>query len=214
MVISLLNDKGIFNFKKNLNTTTMNKLKRILWGIVLLPFVTSCGYNTMVQMSESVDAQWAQVENVYQRRADLIPNLVNTVKGYAAHEKETLDAVINARAKATSVNISPENLNEQTLAQFQENQQGLSGALGRLMVVMERYPDLKANQNFLDLQAQLEGTENRITVERQKFNDAVRVYNTKIKSFPQLIYSGWFGFEKKPFFQADAGAKEAPKVEF
>jgi LemA protein len=214
MVISLLNDKGIFNFKKNLNTTTMNKLKRILWGIVLLPFVTSCGYNTMVQMSESVDAQWAQVENVYQRRADLIPNLVNTVKGYAAHEKETLDAVINARAKATSVNISAENLNEQTLAQFQENQQGLSGALGRLMVVMERYPDLKANQNFLDLQAQLEGTENRITVERQKFNDAVRVYNTKIKSFPQLIYSGWFGFEKKPFFQADAGAKEAPKVEF
>jgi LemA protein len=185
-----------------------------MWGLLLLPFFTSCGYNTMVQMSETVDAQWAQVENVYQRRADLIPNLVNTVKGYAAHEKETLDAVISARAKATSVNISPENLNEQSLAQFQSNQQGLSGALGRLMVVMEQYPDLKANQNFLDLQAQLEGTENRITVERQKFNDAVRVYNTKIKSFPQLIYSGWFGFDKKPFFQAEEGAKEAPKVEF
>lgn len=192
----------------------MRTFKRILWSLLLLPFFTSCGYNTMVQMSETVDAQWAQVENVYQRRADLIPNLVNTVKGYAAHEKETLDAVISARAKATSVTISPENLNEQSLAQFQENQQGLSGALGRLMVVMEAYPDLKANQNFLDLQAQLEGTENRITVERQKFNDAVRVYNTKIKSFPSLIYSGWFGFEKKPFFKADAGADKAPKVEF
>jgi LemA protein len=192
----------------------MRTFKRILWSLLLLPFFTSCGYNTMVQMSETVDAQWAQVENVYQRRADLIPNLVNTVKGYAAHEKETLEAVINARAKATSVTISPENLNEQSLAQFQENQQGLSGALGKLMVVMEQYPDLKANQNFLDLQAQLEGTENRITVERQKFNDAVRVYNTKIKSFPQLIYSGWFGFEKKPFFKAEEGANKAPKVEF
>lgn len=192
----------------------MKNLKRILWAFLLLPFMTSCGYNTMVQMSETVDAQWAQVENVYQRRSDLIPNLVNTVKGYAAHEKETLEAVVNARAKATSVNISADNLNEQNLAQFQENQQGLSGALGRLMVVMEKYPDLKANQNFLDLQAQLEGTENRITVERQKFNEAVRLYNTKIKSFPQLIYSGWFGFEKKPFFKADAGANQAPKVEF
>lgn len=189
-------------------------MKKILFAFLLLPLMTSCGYNTMVQMSEAVDAQWAQVENVYQRRSDLIPNLVNTVKGYAAHESETLEAVMNARAKATSVNISADQLNEQTLSQFQESQQGLSGALGRLMVVMENYPDLKANQNFLELQAQLEGTENRITVERQKFNDAVRVYNTKIKSFPQLIYSGWFGFEKKPFFKAEAGADKAPKVEF
>lgn len=168
----------------------------------------------MVGLSESVDAQWAQVENVYQRRADLIPNLVNTVKGYASHEKGTLEAVIEARSKATSVNINAENLTEQSLAQFQNAQGGLSSALSKLMVVMEAYPDLKANQNFMDLQAQLEGTENRITVERMKFNEAVRVYNTKIKSFPTVIYAGWFGFEKKPFFQADADAQKAPEVEF
>lgn len=168
----------------------------------------------MVGLSESVDAQWAQVENVYQRRADLIPNLVNTVKGYASHEKGTLEAVIEARSKATSVNINAENLTEQSLAQFQNAQGGLSSALSKLMVVMEAYPDLKANQNFMDLQAQLEGTENRITVERMKFNEAVRVYNTKIKSFPTVIYAGWFGFEKKPFFQVDADAQKAPEVEF
>jgi LemA protein len=189
-------------------------MKWFLLLVVAMPFFTSCGYNKMVELSEGVDSQWAQVENVYQRRADLIPNLVNTVKGYAAHEKETLEAVIEARAKATSVNISADQLNEQSFARFQEAQGGLSSALSRLMVVMEQYPDLKANQNFLDLQAQLEGTENRITVERQKYNDAVRLYNVKIKSFPQLIYSGWFGFEKKPFFQAEEGAKTAPKVEF
>jgi LemA protein len=188
--------------------------KRIALGLLLIPFLSSCGYNKMVSLSETVDAQWAQVENVYQRRADLIPNLVETVKGYAAHEKSTLEAVVEARAKATSVNISPENLNEQSLAAFQQNQDGLSSALGRLMVVMESYPDLKANQNFMALQAQLEGTENRITVERQKFNDAVREYNTKIRSFPQIIYSGWFGFEKKPFFKAEAGAEKAPSVKF
>jgi len=136
------------------------------------------------------------------------------VKGYAEHEKSTLDAVISARAKATSVNVSADNLTEENMANFQQAQQGLSGALSRLMVVMENYPDLKANQNFMDLQAQLEGTENRIAVERNKFNEAVRMYNTKIKSFPQVIYSGWFGFEKKPFFKADEAAKEAPKVEF
>ncbi len=189
--------------------------KNIKWLVLLLlPFFTSCGYNKMVGLSEAVDAQWAQVENVYQRRADLIPNLVNTVKGYAAHESETLEAVIEARSKATSVNINAENLNEQSFAQFQSAQNGLTSALSKLMVVMEAYPDLKANQNFLELQAQLEGTENRIAVERQKYNEAVRVYNTKIKSFPSVVYAGWFGFEKKPFFQADAGAKNAPKVEF
>lgn len=188
--------------------------KRIVWGIVLIPFLSSCGYNKMVSLSETVDAQWAQVENVYQRRADLIPNLVETVKGYAGHEKSTLEAVMEARAKATSINISADQLNEQTLAQFQQQQDGLRGAMNKLMVVMENYPDLKANQNFLALQSQLEGTENRITVERQKFNDAVREYNTKIKSFPSVIYAGWFGFEKKPFFKSDAGAEKAPSVKF
>ncbi len=192
----------------------MKTLKKIVFGLLVVPFLTSCGYNKMVSLSESVDAQWAQVENVYQRRADLIPNLVNTVKGYATHEKSTLEAVIEARSKATSVNISADNLNEASIASFQSAQEGLSGALSKLMVVMESYPDLKANQNFMDLQAQLEGTENRIAVERNKFNEAVRVYNTKIKSFPTLIYSGWFGFEKKPFFKAEASASEAPKVEF
>ncbi|MBN2167091.1 MAG: LemA family protein [Marinilabiliaceae bacterium] len=182
--------------------------------IITLPLLTSCGYNTMVGLEETVGAQWAQVENVYQRRADLIPNLVETVKGYASHEKETLEGVIEARSKATSVNISADNLNEQSFAQFQSAQQGLTGALSKLMVVMERYPDLKANQNFMDLQAQLEGSENRITVERQKFNDAVKNYNTKIRSFPQVIYAGWFGFEKKPFFKADEGADKVPQVKF
>ena len=192
----------------------MKKIKWILVSIILIPLLTGCGYNTMVELSEAVDAQWAQVENVYQRRADLIPNLVNTVKGYAKHEKETLQAVIDARAKATSVNISAENLNEKTFQQFQSAQDGLSSALSRLMVVMERYPDLKANQNFLDLQAQLEGTENRIAVERRKFNEATRKYNTYIKKFPKNIIAGMFGFEKKPYFKAEEKAKEAPKVEF
>ena len=192
----------------------MKTIKWIVLSLLMLPMFTSCGYNKMVEMSESVDAQWAQVENVYQRRADLIPNLVNTVKGYAEHEKSTLEAVMEARAKATSVNISADNLTEESMASFKSAQEGLSGALSKLMVVMENYPDLKANQNFLELQAQLEGTENRIAVERNKYNETVRVYNTKIKSFPQLIYSGWFGFEKKPFFKAEESAKQAPKVEF
>lgn len=168
----------------------------------------------MVEKSEMVDASWAQVENVYQRRADLIPNLVNTVKGYAAHEQETLTGVIEARSKATSVNINADNLNEATLAQFQQAQDGLTSALSKLMVVMERYPDLKANQNFMDLQAQLEGTENRIAVERKKFNDATRDYNAYIKKFPRVIYASWFDFEKRPYFKAEAGSEKAPKVEF
>lgn len=171
-------------------------------------------FNTMVQNGEQVDAQWAQVENVYQRRSDLIPNLVNTVKGYAAHEQEVLTGVIEARAKATSVNLNAENLTEANMKAFQQAQEGLSSALSRLMVVVERYPDLKANQNFLELQAQLEGTENRITVERQKFNETTRVYNTYIKSFPQNMLAGMFGFAAKPYFEAAQGAETAPKVEF
>jgi LemA protein len=171
-------------------------------------------YNNMVTMQEGVTAQWSQVENVYQRRADLIPNLVNTVKGYADFEKETLTQVIEARAKATSVNVNPEKLDEQSLKNFQNAQSNLSSALSRLMVVVEKYPDLKANQNFLDLQAQLEGTENRITVERQKFNQSAQAYNTFIRTFPKNIFAGMFGFEKKAYFEAEKGAEKAPEVKF
>jgi len=171
-------------------------------------------YNSMVVASETVDAQWAQVENVYQRRADLIPNLVSTVKGYASHERETLEGVVEARAKATSTTISADNLNPATLQKFQAAQDGLSSALSRLMVVVERYPDLKANQNFLELQAQLEGTENRISVERKRFNESARDYNLSIKMFPNNIFAGMFGFEKKAYFAAQEGADVAPKVEF
>lgn len=165
-------------------------------------------------MEEGVTSQWAQVENVYQRRADLIPNLVNTVKGYAAHEKETLTQVIEARSRATQVTINPEKLTPEALQQFQEAQGGLSSALSRLMVVVERYPDLKANQNFLELQAQLEGSENRIAVERNKFNETVQRYNAYIRSFPNNIVASIFNFEKKPYFEADKGAEKAPEVKF
>jgi len=171
-------------------------------------------YNGMVTKSEMVDGQWAQVENVYKRRADLIPNLVEVVKGYAAHEKETLEGVVNARAKATSVNIDANNLNPESFAKFQQAQEGLTGALSRLMVVVEKYPDLKANENFLKLQNQLEGTENRITVERQKFNDNTKEYNTLIKKFPNNMLAGMFGFSPKPYFTAQAGDENAPKVSF
>ena len=192
----------------------MKNLKLGLVAVVIAVLFSSCGYNKMVSMDEQVTSQWAQVENVYQRRADLIPNLVNTVKGYAAHEKETLEGVIEARSKATAVNIDPTKLTPETLQQFNQAQDGLSSALSRLMVVVERYPDLKANQNFLDLQAQLEGTENRITVERQKFNETTMTYNAYIRKFPQVIYSGWFGFEKKTYFEAQQGAEKAPEVKF
>ena len=171
-------------------------------------------YNNMVTMSEAVDAQWSQVENVYQRRADLIPNLVNTVKGYASHEKETFESVIEARSKATSITIDANNLDASSLLKFQQAQDGLSQALSKLMLVVERYPDLKANQNFLDLQAQLEGTENRIAVERKKFNEKVKEYNTFIKKFPNNIFAGIFGFNQKPYFKAESGAEKAPEVKF
>ncbi len=192
------------------------------WIVIIVIVVVLIGiysmfkgtYNDMVTKGEQVSAQWSQVENVYQRRADLIPNLVNTVKGYATHEKETLEGVVQARAKATSVNIDANNLNPQALQNFQQAQDGLSGALSRLMVVVEKYPDLKANQNFLDLQAQLEGTENRIAVERRKFNEKVRDYNTYIKTFPNNIYAGMFGFTQKPYFKAAQGSDKAPEVKF
>ncbi len=192
----------------------MKRLKIVLIALVSAVLFSSCGYNKMVEMDEQVTASWAQVENVYQRRADLIPNLVNTVKGYAAHEQETLTGVIEARSKATSVNIDPTNLNPQTIQQFNQAQEGLSSALSRLMVVVEKYPDLKANQNFMDLQAQLEGTENRIAVERRKFNQTTQTYNAYIRKFPRVIYAGWFGFEKKTYFEAQQGAEKAPEVQF
>jgi LemA protein len=171
-------------------------------------------FNKMVTMDESVSSQWAQVENVYQRRADLIPNLVATVKGYADFEQKTLTDVIEARSKATSVTIDPANLNEASMQQFQAAQDGLSSALSRLMVVVERYPDLKANLSFLDLQTQLERTENRITVERMNFNTKAQEYNAYIRSFPKNIYASLFGFEKKAYFKAQEGAEKAPEVKF
>lgn len=171
-------------------------------------------YNQMVTMSEGVAAQWSNVENQYQRRLDLIPNLVNTVKGYATHEENTLSEVINARAKATQMQINVDQLNENTLKKLNQVQGELSSALSRLMAISENYPNLKANQNFLDLQAQLEGTENRIAVERRKFNDVARNYNTYIRQFPKNILAGMFGFTPKPYFEANAGAETAPKVEF
>jgi len=182
-------------------------------GILLYSSVKGT-YNQMVTKGEDVKGQWANVENVYQRRADLIPNLVNTVKGYASHEQETFTAVIEARSKATSINVNPDNINAASLQQFQEMQAGLSSALSRLMVVVERYPDLKANQNFLDLQSQLEGSENRIANERRKFNDLTRAYNTLIKQFPKNIYASIFNFDEKAYFEADDAAKDVPKVEF
>ena len=171
-------------------------------------------YNQIVVSDEYVQATWAQVENVYQRRADLIPNLVSTVKGYAAHESETLENVVAARAKATQITVDPSDLTPEALARFNEAQDGLSAALGRLLMIQESYPELKANQNFLELQAQLEGTENRIATERMKFNDAVKAFNTGIRRFPDNIVASMFGFEKKGYFEAKAGADVAPVVEF
>jgi len=171
-------------------------------------------YNGLVTEQEGVESAWAQVENVYQRRADLIPNLVETVKGYAKHENETFKEVVEARANATSVKIDPSNMTEADLKKFQDAQGELTSALSRLIAVSEAYPDLKANQNFLELQNQLEGTENRITVERQKFNEVAKEYNTKVRHFPTNLLAGLFGFDKKPYFEAQAGADKAPKVDF
>ena len=188
----------------------------IVIGVIILAiFLWFRGsYNGMVKMSETVSAQWSNVENQYQRRLDLIPNLVNTGKGYAAHEQQTLTDVVNARAKATQTQINFEQLDEASMQRLNRTQGELSSALSRLMAISESYPDLKANQNFLELQAQLEGTENRIAVERRKFNDTVRTYNAYIRQFPKNIIAGMFGFTPKPYFEANAGAENAPKVEF
>lgn len=193
----------------------MRKSFLIVAGLLALStLMSSCGYNTMVDLDEKVQAQWAQVQNVYQRRSDLIPNLVNTVKGYANFEKDVLTSVTEARAKATSVNVDASKLTPEAIQQFQQAQGGLSSALSKLLVTVEKYPDLKANQNFLELQAQLEGTENRITVERQKFNDVTQEYNSTIRRFPGNLTASMFGFEKKGYFEAEKGAEKAPKVEF
>ncbi len=189
----------------------------VLLIIAAIVFATGVGYyNSMVKMEQDVVSGWSQVENVYQRRLDLIPNLVETVKGYAAHESSTLQAVVEARAKAGGmVNISKEALeNPETLKKFNEVQGNLGSALQRLMVVQEQYPDLKANQNFLDLQSQLEGTENRIAVERRNFNELAKSYNTYIKTFPKNLLAGSFGFKEKAYFAAQEGAENAPKVKF
>ena len=171
-------------------------------------------YNNLVERSQQVAGQWANVENQYQRRADLIPNLVNTVKGYAQHEESTLEGVVDARAKATQMQLNFSDLNEQTLAKYAQAQGELSSALNRLMAISEAYPDLKANQNFLDLQTQLEGTENRIATERRRFNEAVQSYNVYVQQFPRNLIAGMFGFTPKSFFAAEAGAQKAPEVKF
>ncbi len=178
----------------------------VIWGVRQ--------YNKIVTLEETVEAAWGQVENVYQRRADLVPNLVATVKGYAAHESKTLTDVIDARARATHISVDPADLNPDEIAKFQSAQSELSGALGRLLVSVEQYPDLKASQNFLDLQAQLEGTENRITVERKKFNEAAQAFNSKIRKFPVNLIASLGNFEKKGYFKAEEGAQEAPEVSF
>ena len=172
------------------------------------------GYNSLVGMDENVSNQWANVETQYQRRADLIPNLVNTVKGYAAHEKETLEGVIAARSQATQIKVDPTDLTPEKLAKYQKAQGQLATALGKLLAITENYPDLKANQNFLELQAQLEGTENRINVARKNFNDAAKTYNTTIRRFPKNILAGMFGFDKRAYFEATEGAEQAPQVQF
>lgn len=171
-------------------------------------------YNSMVSQEEAVGTAWSNVENQYQRRADLIPNLVNTVKGYAAHEKETFDAVVSARAKATQTTVSIDDLTPEKMEAYQRAQGEVGSALSRLLAVTENYPDLKANENFQTLQAQLEGTENRISVERRNFNNVARKYNTAIRRFPKNISAGMFGFEKRPYFEAQEGAEQAPEVKF
>lgn len=182
--------------------------------VIALLTLNSCGYNSMVSLDEEVEGQWGNVQNAYQARADLIPNLVSTVKGAANFEKETLEAVVNARSRATGVTVDPSNLTPDAIKKFEEAQSGLNSALSRLLVSVERYPELKATAAFRDLQSQLEGIENRIRVERNRFNDAVKGYNKYVRSFPNNLIAGMFGFEKKGYFESDAGAENAPKVDF
>lgn len=190
-----------------------------VWIIVIVVVIALIGYsvssyNSMVSMDEEVGTAWSNVENQYQRRSDLIPNLVNTVKGYAAHEKETFDAVVSARAKATQVSVDADNLTPEKLAAYQQAQGEIGSALGRLLAISENYPDLKASENFQTLQAQLEGTENRISRERRKFNETAREYNTAIRRFPKNLLASMFGFEKRPYFEAEEGAQNVPEVKF
>lgn len=192
----------------------MKAIFKVLTISLLASFLTSCGYNSMVEKDENVKAKWGQVQNQYQRRADLIPNLVKTVKGAAAHEKDVLVAVTEARSKATAINVDPSKLTPEAIKNFQKAQDGLSSALSRLLVVIEKYPDLKTNQNFLNLQVQLEGTENRITTERMRFNEAVQGYNSYIRKVPQIIVANITGFEQKGYFESKPGAEEVPDVEF
>lgn len=193
-------------------------MKKIVIGlvavVVLLILVSGCGYNGLVKMDEDVKTKWSNVETQYQRRSDLIPNLVSTVKGAAKFEQGTLTAVIEARASASKITIDPDKLNADNIAKYQQAQGQITQALGKLMVLTENYPELKATQQFSDLSAQLEGTENRITVARKDFNESVQVFNTKVRSFPTNLTAGIFGFSAKTPFQADAGAQNAPKVEF
>lgn len=195
----------------------MKKNKGFIITIVVIVLVALWGissYNGLVSMDENVSNQWANVETQYQRRSDLIPNLVNTVKGYAKHESQTLEAVMAARSQATQVKIDPSNCTPQQLAAYQKAQGDVTTALGKLLAITENYPDLKANQNFLELQSQLEGTENRINVARKDFNDTAKKYNTSLRRFPRNIIASMFGFEKRNYFEAEAGAEKAPKVEF
>ena len=193
----------------------MKNLSYILLILAGAMILTGCqGYNRMVEKQETVTSQWGNVQNAYQRRADLIPNLVNTVKGYAAHEQETFTQVTEARARATQTVVDPENLTEEALQEYQQAQNQVGQALGRLLLIQENYPELKANQNFLALQDELAGTENRISVERNRFNEMARDYNAYIRKFPQVIYAGWFKFQPKAYFEAVPEAQNAPIVEF
>lgn len=195
--------------------STRNIVLIVIGGLILLLGGCGCsGYNGLVQTDQNVKGKWANVESDYQRRSDLIPNLVNTVKGAADFEKTTLEAVVNARAQATQTKIDVTNLSPEKIAEFQKAQSQLSGAIGRLLVTMEKYPELKATDAFRDLQSQLEGTENRIKVSRNDFNGAVQEYNTSVKKFPMVLFSGIFGFKEKGFFAAEAGAEKAPTVDF
>jgi len=184
-------------------------------GLVVIIFLWGMGqYNGMVRAEENLNKSWSNVESQYQRRADLIPNLVSTVKGYATHEEKTLTEVMEARAKATQTTIDPSNMTDASMAKYQAAQAQVGSALSRLLVTVEQYPNLKANENFLELQAQLEGTENRISVERQRFNDAAQGFNTMIRRFPKNIIASMFGFEKKAYFKAEESAEKAPEVKF
>ena len=202
---------NFFNYK----FITMKKSTIIIIVVAVVAIIWAVtSYNGLVKMDEGVGTAWSNVENQYQRRADLIPNLVNTVKGYASHEKETLDAVVTARTRATQMTVSADDLTPEKLQAYQKAQGEVGAALGRLLAITENYPDLKANQNFLELQAQLEGTENRISVERRNFNEAAKSYNTAIRTFPRNLLAGMFGFEKRPYFEAEEGASKAPEMKF